>query len=150
MRKWLVFFGAVDIFAFFGLLKVIRFNYNSLIQVSAANAEIERDGFYYFLQINSVLNIALVLSFILSAFLLLRMKRAGLILTYIQFPVKLFCGVSAFGFLRWILSWTGHIFPFSIILIVCMTLELGRLILTIMIQRKYYLPKKPSEMLDRE
>jgi len=82
----------------------------------------------------------LYFSLIFSGLLLLKSKKEGILIYYVQFPLKLivYSGFS-FGFILLI----SRIFPNNselnnLLLILCVILEISRLALTLFVHRKYY------------
>ena len=73
---------------------------------------------------------------ILSSYFLLRQSKIGLWLTYAEFPLRLAYVVSSFGFLL-SFSWVNSD-SYKILLWVLLTLEILRLVLTILIHKRYY------------
>lgn len=85
----------------------------------------------------------LCISFIMSGLLLLRVKRTGLWIYYVQFSCRLlyYAGLS-FGFLMLF----GRLFPdnktvYEGLFVLCVVLEIARLVTTITIHKKYFAKK---------
>ncbi len=77
----------------------------------------------------------LIISFLASGFGLACQKRWGFILSYVQFPFRYLFLLLSFGFIAVIFP-MQNTYYFSPVIIIAMLLEIGRLILTIMIQKK--------------
>ena len=90
-------------------------------------------------------NILLYTSLFLSAYFLLVKKKAGLWLTYGQFPLRLALVVFSFGFLFTLNRlFDNHSESYRIIFWSLLGLEILRLIYTIRIHRKYFSFSKVS------
>ena len=88
-----------------------------------------------------LLNLTLIISyslFILSGYLLIRQHKGGIWLTYIQFPLRLSFLILSFGFLFSINSLIGGLIPYTILIWIAGGLEIIRLIIKILIHRKFY------------
>ena len=81
-----------------------------------------------------LLKLVLILSFPFSGVLSILGKRAGLVLYYFQFPLKLAFLITSFGFVLQILPLTA--FTYRIVLGLVVGLETVRLFLTIRMHRK--------------
>jgi uncharacterized membrane protein len=78
-------------------------------------------------------------SLIFSAYFLIRKHKAGLWLTYIQFPLRLAFLVLSFGFLLMaVRSFNDQPGTYSFMLWFVTGLEIVRLIITIVIHKKYF------------
>jgi hypothetical protein len=122
MKKLLILFGLLDI------ISIIR-SYRSVAHLLTS------DTSSLWLQVP---NLLLFVSLGFSAYFLLRQSKAGLLITYVQFPFRIAFGILSFGFL----------FAFNTILDlerdsnilgwILLGLECGRLFLTVLIHRKFY------------
>ena len=123
MKKLLSLFGILDI------ITLIR-SYDHLIPSLTAWRE------YPFITIASSV---LYASLIFSAYFLIRRQKAGLWLTYLQFPLRMVFLVLSFGFLLL----TARLFNdrsaiYNIMIWFVIGLEIVRLIITIVIHKKYF------------
>jgi hypothetical protein len=130
-KKWIVFFGVLDILK----IQILIANAIKLI-----NNEIK-------LNYLNVSVLILTIYLIINGYFLIRQRKAGYVLSYIAFPARfLFWSGFSFSFLRWI----NHTNETSIVLIwtiVLSSLELLRLLITIKIHRqtlKFASPKNSS------
>jgi hypothetical protein len=83
-------------------------------------------------------NILVCLLLIFSAYFLIRQHKIGLWLTYIQFPLRLLFVTLSFNFLFVMNSFQQGELGFKIFVVTVMGLEIVRLIITIVIHRKYF------------
>jgi len=83
--------------------------------------------------------ILIFLSFIFSGYFLIRQKEIGLWISYLQFPLRLIFAFFSLGFLMLLNSYFNDLYYGGKILTAMLViLEVGRLILSIMIHRKYF------------
>lgn len=123
MKKLLLLFGLLDI------VTLIR-SYQHIIPRPSSWTE------YPLITITSSI---LYASLIFSAYFLIRKEKAGLWLTYFQFPLRMAFLVLSFGFLLI----TARLFNdqsaiYSIMMWFVIGLEIVRLIITIVIHKKYF------------
>ncbi|MGE5458375.1 MAG: hypothetical protein ACM3RX_08470, partial [Methanococcaceae archaeon] len=104
---------------------------------------------YIFTWINLIW-LMIYFSLIFSALFLLISSKTGLLIYYVQFPFRLLwmSGLS-FGFILLI----GKLFPDNltikkVLMVSCLVFEFGRLILTIIIHKRYYITLSPEKEKD--
>ena len=127
MKKLLKIFGLLDIFTLIRSYKHIipnSFQWTNFPLITTAN-------------------FLLYVLLIFSAYFLLRYRKIGLWLTYIEFPLRIAFVTLSFGFLFIITRFfkqhsTVNNEPYRIIFWVLIVLEIIRLIFTIQIHRKYF------------
>ena len=90
----------------------------------------------------SVIRIILLLliypSLLVSAYGLFRIKKFGLITSYIQFPMRLLAWVFSFGFLTLISQYFANPLVFDWLFRIVIILEFFRLYFTVQIHRKHF------------
>jgi len=90
-------------------------------------------------------NFLIYLSLMVSAYFLIRQNKLGLWITYGQFPLRLLFGVLSFGFLLTITTlFDDGLVIYRILMWALFGLETLRLLLTILVQKRYYSRAKPS------
>ena len=121
MRKWIIAFGILDLLKIEKVITLIQKLYSGEIVV-------------HFLNIFGILFCSVV---VLTGVLLIRLKKIGFILSYIEFPFRLLFAFFSFSFLLYIsrIDQTGNILTMTILLAI---LEIIRLIITINIHRKIF------------
>ena len=120
MKKLIITFGILDIIT---LIK--SFSYWSRL--------IER------FEVNwlDTLSILFYLSLILSSIWLIKNKTKGLTIYYFQFPIRIGLAIFSFGFLMPISGlFENHGLGIQVLSVVCLILEISRLISSILIHRK--------------
>jgi len=121
-KKILIVFGTLDIVTF-----VSNFSY--------ATNYFERLGF----ELLIVGFLILYLSLPISGLLLIKQKRFGIWISYMQLPLRFLFMVLSFGFMLKITklfdNWVGM---YDALIWVIIALELLRLVITIQVHRKYY------------
>jgi len=125
-KNVLILFGLLDLFSFTQLYKVGL----SLFE----NMEL--------LPVLSILQIILIVSLVVSGILLILKKRSGLITYYFQIPLRIAFMILSFGFLLKIFDFPYESIMFKIMPGLTFLLEIGRLILSIKIHKKYYVKNK--------
>lgn len=135
MKRLLMVFGALDI------ITLIR-NYEQIINLrQIVNLPTDFINF----PVTIIVKFLVVISLGLSAYFLLRHKKEGLWLTYVLFPFRLLFMILSFGFLLAISRFfTEHTEFYKILIWILIGLELGRLLLTIQIHRKHFMPIQQS------
>jgi hypothetical protein len=123
MKKLLIVFGLLDI------VTLIRGFKNLDTEFTSASP--------YFLAI-AIWTPLCYLSLIFSAYFLIRQKKIGLWINYGQFPIRLLFVVLSFGFLLTINPLQLNELSYKYFIGGLMGLEIGRLIVTIHIHRKYF------------
>jgi len=83
-----------------------------------------------------VLRLVFLISLAFSAFGLAGERKWGLILSYVQFPVRFVFVYLSFGFLALVPAFISGPYGEMPVVIVAMTLECARLVLTIFIHRR--------------
>ena len=123
MKKLLVVFGILDI------ITVIK-SYKNIFRLIFGTSE-----FHWI----SLVNILIYISLLVSGYYLIKQKKSGLWISYAQFPLRLLFAFFSFGFLV-ILNrfFNGQPIGVHILSGILLILEIGRLILSIIIHRKYY------------
>ena len=90
----------------------------------------------------SVLRIVLLLLMypllLVSAYYLFRIKKPGLIVSYIQFPIRLMVWVFSFGFITSLSGYFSNPLVFDWLFRIAIVLEFFRLYFTIQIHRRYF------------
>jgi len=121
MRKWIIAFGILDLLKIEKVFTLIQKLYSGEIVI-------------HFLNIFGILFCSLV---VLTGVLLIRLKRIGFILSYIEFPFRLLFAYFSLSFLLYIgrVVQTENILTMTILLAI---LEIVRLIITIYIHRKIF------------
>ena len=123
MKKLLILFGVFDIIT-------LARNYKQIIPSSSTWTDFPLIG---------LSNSFLYLSLIFSAFFLIRQSKIGLWLTYLQFPLRLTFLVLSLGFLLLTTKFLNNPeTPYRIMLWILIGVELLRLILTIIIHKRYF------------
>ncbi len=127
MKRLLVLFGVLDIIT---LARSFKLVFNSLEYFSD----------FFLINLSSIFLYATLIS---SAYFLIQQNKIGIWFTYIQFPFRMAFFVLSFGFLLV----TNHLFnnsafTYKIILWILIGLEILRLLSTIFIHKKYFLPYK--------
>ena len=130
MKKFLILFGLLDI------LTLIR-SYRHIIPHEGSWTE------YPLMTISSSL---LYISLIFSAYFLIRQQKIGLWITYLQFPFRMAFLVLSFGFLTMAsrLFNNNYSFAYNFLLWLVIGLEIARVIISIVIHRKLFLPHEAS------
>jgi len=75
---------------------------------------------------------------LLSAYYLFRIKKPGLIISYIQFPIRLLVWVFSFGFITSLSAYFSSPLVFDWLFRIAIVLEFFRLYFTIQIHRRYF------------
>ena len=121
MRKFIIAFGILDLLKLEKVLTLIQKLYYGEIVI-------------HFLNIFGIIFCSMV---VLTGVFLIRLKKIGFILTYIEFPFRLLFAYFSFSFLLYIsrIDQTGNILTMTILLAI---LEIIRLIITISIHRKIF------------
>ena len=121
MRKWIIAFGILDLLKIEKVLTLIQKLYSGEIVI-------------HFLNIFGIIFCSIV---VLTGILLIRLKKSGFILSYIEFPFRLLFAYFSFSFLLYIsrIDQTEHILTKTILLAI---LEIIRIIITINIHRKIF------------
>ena len=121
MRKWIIVFGILDLLKIEKVLTLIQKLYSGEIVI-------------HFLNIFGILFCSMV---VLTGVLLIRLKKIGFILSYIEFPFRLLFAYFSFSFLLYIsrTDLTRNILSMTILLAI---LEIIRIIITINIHRKIF------------
>jgi|GEM_PF-2589265 len=116
LKYWFYFFAVLDLLS----LKYIIFNFDFVIA--------DKSFLKY-------IHIIVYSSFIFSAYLLFERKKLGLIINFIQFPIRLFLAISSFGFLDIFinLNTRTRIRDFFVLMLI---LEILRLISEIIVFKK--------------
>jgi hypothetical protein len=84
-------------------------------------------------------------SLAVSAFFLVKQNKLGLWLTYGQFPLRLLFMILSFGFLLTLNRFLGgHKTSYDILAFVAIGLEVARLVITVVIHRRFFLGGKLS------
>ena len=127
MKKLLILFGVFDIIT-------LARNYKQIIPSPSTWTDFPLLG---------LSNSFLYLSLIFSAFFLIRQSKIGLWLTYLQFPLRMTFLVLSLGFLLLTTNFLNKPEPtYRIMLWILIGLEFFRLILTILIHKKYFSKSK--------
>ena len=123
MKRLLILFGALDIIT---VAKAYKSIYRMIFETSE---------FHWI----SLVNILIYVSLLVSGYYLIKQNKLGLWISYAQFPLRLLFAFFSFGFLM-ILNrlFDGQTIGIQILSGFLLILEIGRLILSIMIHRKYY------------
>ena len=123
MKKLLVLFGILDI------ITVVK-AYKNIFRLIFETSE---------LHWISLINMLIYASLLVSGYYLIKQKKLGLWISYAQFPLRLLFAFFSFGFLM-ILNrlFDGQTIGIQILSRFLLILEICRLILSIMIHRKYY------------
>jgi len=118
-KKWLLLFGILDI------LKIENV-------ITLSTQLLKGEIVIHFL---NVFGIVFCSTIVLTGILLIMNKRAGFILSYIEFPFRLLFAYFPFGFLLWInkIQVSDHIMIWTIAFAI---LETARLVLTIWIHKQ--------------
>ena len=121
-KGFLILFGMLD------FLTVLK-NYSSIYRLIFPNREFHWIGAVYLL---------FFISLLLSGYFLVKQKKLGIWISYFQFPLRLYFMFFSFGFLMII----HRIFGLQQIGVLILSgfltvLEIGRLFISIMIQRNY-------------
>jgi predicted ABC-type sugar transport system permease subunit len=124
----------------FGLLDVIGLAYSFDRMTAVFKSE------YIFTWINLIW-LMIYFSLIISAFFLLKSSKTGLWVYYVQFPFRvLWMSGLSFGFIMLIC----RLFPDNqtlkkVLMILCLVLEAGRLVFTIIVHKKHYTIISPEK-----
>lgn len=87
----------------------------------------------------TLLNILIYASLIASGYYLIKMEKIGIIISYVQFPLRLLVSFFSLGFLMMLSSiFQNQSRAMWILTIILGLLEIARLVVTIKIHRKYY------------
>ena len=128
MKTTLRFFAFLDMLSFILLSQQV---FNILANLQSLPAETV-----------SVIRIVLLLLIypllLLSAYGLFRIKKYGLIASYVQFPMRLLAWVFSFGFLTLISQYFGNPLVFDWLFRTAIILEFFRLYFTAQIHRRYF------------
>lgn len=129
MKKLLILFGLLDI------VTLVR-SYGHWTNLLG-----QWDNFHWI----TIGNLVIYLSLLLSSYFLIRQNKLGLWVTYGQFPLRLAFMVLSFGFLLTLTNLldSGQAI-YGILMWGLLGLEIVRLVMTIQVHRKYYMPTKPS------
>jgi hypothetical protein len=82
-----------------------------------------------------------LLSLLVSGVLLISQKKAGIIINYIQFVFRFLVSFFSVGFLWFVISLFTNINVGLILFIIFAVLEIARLVITIIIHRKFFSKK---------
>ncbi|NEU10377.1 hypothetical protein GZH53_18780 [Flavihumibacter sp. R14] len=88
--------------------------------------------------IRVVLLVIMYLLLLVSAYYLVRIKKQGLIVYYIQFPMRLLVWVFSFGFITLTSQYFSNPLVFDWLFRIAIILEFFRLYYTIQIHRRYF------------
>jgi hypothetical protein len=121
MKNLLILFGVLDFIAVFK-------SYKGIYQLSFANSN--------FLWMD-LLILLIYFSLIASGFYLIKKKKPGLWISYLQFPLRLVFVIFSFGFLL-IINGINQLIGMYVLTIILAVLEIIRLVITILIHWKYY------------
>lgn len=118
-KNWIVFFGIID------LLKVEKLT-DLIIKLLKGKYSLD------YLHVFGIIFTGLI---VITGYLLIKNKKLGYYLSYIEFPIRLLFSYMSFSFLIWLNVW---IQPSSMIIwtIILFVLEILRLIITILIHRQ--------------
>jgi len=134
MKKLVLFFGLLDVFG-------LAYSLDHMIAVFKSG---------YILTWMNLIWLIIYFSLIISAFFLLKSSKTGLWVYYVQFPFRvLWMSGLSFGFILLI----GRLFPDNltlkkVLMISCLVLEVGRLIFTVIIHKRYYIIISPEKNKD--
>lgn len=119
-KNWIVFFGIID------LLKVEKLT-DLIIKLLKGKYSLD------YLHVFGIIFTGLI---VITGYLLIKNKKLGYYLSYIEFPIRLLFSYMSFSLLMWLNVW---IQPSSMIIwtIILFVLEILRLIITIIIHRQY-------------
>jgi hypothetical protein len=130
MKRLIMLFGILDLIA-------LIYSFDHLIKILKIG--------HIFLWMNLIW-LTLYFSLIFSGILLLKTSKTGFWVYYAQFPIKILmiAGLSV-GFLLMLrrLAPDNKYFAYGVI-ITCLVIEIGRLIVTIIIQKKLFNPGPPE------
>jgi len=85
-----------------------------------------------------------MVSLLFSAIFLIRQNRLGCIISYLQFPFRFLFYNLSFGFLLYLNHFINNSGFYSALLIFCVLLEIARLVITIIIHKRYLLTIKQN------
>jgi hypothetical protein len=128
IKYLLIFLGILDLLSFIQTIDLAWQNINNLSD----------------LPVIQILAVLLIVSLLASGVLSILMKKSSLIIYYSQFLFKMAFFILTFGFVLNFIGFQNDTIFYKIIATVIMMLELGRLIYTIYVHRKYFTVKPPA------
>ena len=130
MKKLLILFGLLDI------LTLIR-SYRHIIP---------REAYWTEFPLITISSSLLYILLVFSAYFLIRQQKAGLWITYLQFPLRIAFLVLSFGFLTMAsrLFYNNYSNAYNFLLWLAIGLEIARVIISMVIHRKSFLTDKTS------
>lgn len=129
MKSTLRFFAFLDILSFILLSQQV---FSMLFKVPHGWSTGAPSG----LRVGALLLMYLLL--LISAYTLYRIKKTGLIIYYLQFPMRLFVWVFSFGFLTLISQYFNNPQVFDWLFRAAVMLEFFRLYFTVQIHRQHF------------
>jgi len=129
MKKLLILFGLLDI------VTLIR-SYKQIVPYEASWTE------FPLITISSSL---LYISLVFSAYFLIRQQKFGLWITYFQFPLRMAFLVLSFGFFTMASRlFNNYSYAYNFLLWLIIGLEIVKVIILIIIHRKFFVTHKAS------
>ena len=126
IRYSLILLGFLDIVSFWRTFDTSLFNFDSWNHIMP------------------ILNAFLVLTLLASGILLVMDKKLGIVIYYIQFPLRMLFLILTFGFVVSLTNLQIDTLGYKIALTLAMILELCRLIYSIWTYKNYFRPKKTA------
>ncbi len=131
----LITFGLLDILSFLRTYQMIQYNWDSIFFAINTNLTFWNRVFGIAIPI---LYLTLILMLIASGLLLILRKKLGLIIYYLEFPLRLFFVTLTFGFLLRLLGLQMGTLTYKLVMTSIFTLEFGRLAFTIWTHKTHY------------
>jgi hypothetical protein len=139
IRYSLIILGTLDLVSFYRTYETGLYVWNEILILLEYVFDSKADLWVNILSLGiSILNLILILLFFVSGLLLIIGKRAGIIVYYFEFPLRLMFITLTFGF---VLKLFGIVFGsllYNLILMLLVGLEILRLIFSIWVRRKYF------------
>jgi len=140
IRYSLIFFGILDIVSFFRTYETVFYMWDNIAATLNFGFGSEAQLLDKILMLGiPMLNLTLVLLLIASGLFLIMGKKAGIIIYYFEFPLRLAFFILTFGFLLSPFGFQIGTWAYKLTLMLIAVLELARLIYSIWIQKKYFI-----------
>lgn len=130
MKKLLVLFGMLDL-----LIVLSSYERISIFILGASD-----------INLKSIITLSLLLSLLISGYFLIRQKKIGLWMSYIQFLIRVYLAAFSFGFILVVFqSIDVEISSYTMFAAIMMLIEIARLYLTIRIHMRFFSVARQSD-----
>jgi hypothetical protein len=131
----LIIFGLLDLVSFMRTYKMIQFNWDGIFFAISADLTFWNRVLGI---VTPILYLALIFMLVPSGLLLILKNKLGLIIYYLEFPLRLFFVTLTFGFVIKFLGLQMGTLTYTLMMTLVYILEIGRLVFTIWSHKKYY------------